>query len=333
MAEPTTSGDEIMSLLLGDNEDVEEAPEVVEAVLSLDDVTVDVDQYSLSAPEQNEEGEEIPESFEFIGSQGPTLSKTVLAEEEEEEVELTVEDAPKEYIAFELGDVDPLEEVAEPVHTGKGGLYSPTVETPKDDDLLGDVGPSPTSTTPDLPDLPEDDEATPPAASLAQAMGAEPQAPSQTVALPTPQASVSAVALPVAATAPPALPDLPDDEPDEVQTPATPQPEESTEPAPDVVNDDRIWPWPKAEPWTPTQVYQEVVAAMEHIKHNRMEQAAHTLDALGPHLDLNLDMLLHISVLMQHLGRHDHVKWTLDMAAYVHPNDAHVQQARAQLLA
>ena len=72
---------------------------------------------------------------------------------------------------------------------------------------------------------------------------------------------------------------------------------------------------------------------MEHIKHNRMEQAAHTLDALGPHLDLNLDMLLHISVLMQHLGRHDHVKWTLDMAAYVHPNDAHVQQARAQLLA
>lgn len=333
MAEPTTSGDEIMSLLLGDNEDVEEAPEVVEAVLSLDDVTVDVDQYSLSAPEQNEEGEDIPESFEFIGSQGPTLSKTVLAEEEEEEVELTVEDAPKEYIAFELGDVDPLEEVAEPVHTGKGGLYSPTVETPKDDDLLGDVGPSPTSTTPDLPDLPEDDEATPPAASLAQAMGAEPQAPSQTVALPTPQASVSAVALPVAATAPPALPDLPDDEPDEVQTPATPQPEESTEPAPDVVNDDRIWPWPKAEPWTPTQVYQEVVAAMEHIKHNRMEQAAHTLDALGPHLDLNLDMLLHISVLMQHLGRHDHVKWTLDMAAYVHPNDAHVQQARAQLLA
>ena len=297
MAEPTTSGEEIMSLLLGDNEDVEEAPEVVEAVLSLDDVTVDVDQYSLSAPEQNEEGEDIPESFEFIGSQGPTLSKTVVAEEEEEEVELTVEDAPKEYIAFELGDVDPLEEVAEPVHTGKGGLYSPTVETPKDDDLLGDVGPSPTSTTPDLPDLPEDDETTPPAASLAQAMGAEPQAPSQAVALPTPQ------------------------------------PEESTEHAPDVVNDDRIWPWPKAEPWSPTQVYQEVVTAMEHIKHNRMEQAAHTLDALGPHLDLNLDMLLHISVLMQHLGRHDHVKWTLDMAAYVHPNDAHVQQARAQLLA
>jgi hypothetical protein len=44
-------------------------------------------------------------------------------------------------------------------------------------------------------------------------------------------------------------------------------------------------------------------------------------------------MLLHVSVLMHRLGRQEHMKWTLDMAAYVHPNDPHVQQARAQLLA
>jgi len=94
----------------------------------------------------------------------------------------------------------------------------------------------------------------------------------------------------------------------------------------------RIWPWPKSDPWTPTKVYQEVVGAMEHIKHGRMEAAANTLDGLGPHLEENLDMLLHISVLMQHLGRQEHMKWTLDMAAFVHPNDPHVQQARAQLL-
>ena len=71
---------------------------------------------------------------------------------------------------------------------------------------------------------------------------------------------------------------------------------------------------------------------MEHVKHGRMEAAATTLDHLGPHLDDHLDMLLHVSVLMQHLGRHEHMKWTLDMAAYVHPTDPHVQQARAQLL-
>ena len=72
---------------------------------------------------------------------------------------------------------------------------------------------------------------------------------------------------------------------------------------------------------------------MDHIKHRRMEEAAAALDGLGPHLDHHLDMLLHVSVLMQHLGRQEHMKWTLDMAAYVHPNDPHVQQARAQLLA
>jgi len=63
-----------------------------------------------------------------------------------------------------------------------------------------------------------------------------------------------------------------------------------------------------------------------------MEEGASTLDHLGPHLDVNLDMLLHIAALMQHLGRHDHVKWTLDMAAYVYPDDPYVHQARAQLL-
>jgi hypothetical protein len=329
MAEPTTSGDEIMSLLLGENEEAEEPIQVVEAVLSMDDVTVDVGQYDLPEPIQDEEGETVPESFDFIGSQGPTLSKTVAAQDEEEDVELTVDDAPKEYIAFELGDVNPLDEVAEPVHTGKGGLYSPTVETPNDDDLLGEIGPSTTSATPELPDLPDDDEPVQAGASLAQAVVAEPQTPAPDVAIPASETTAPAVA--PSSTVTPDLPDLPDDEPEQ-EPPAT-NVQDTSEEAQEIVNDDRIWPWPKAEPWTPTQVYQEVVAAMEHVKHNRMEDAANTLDALGPHLDLNLDMLLHISVLMQHLGRHDHVKWTLDMAAYVHPTDAHVQQARAQLLA
>ena len=320
MAEPSTSGEEIMSLLLGENEEEEDIGPVVEAVLALDDVTVEVDQYAATAA-QDEDGEPVPETFEFIGSEGPTLSSTVESSEPEE-VELTAEDAPKEYVEFDLGNVNPMDEVAEPVHTGKGGLYSPTVETPKDEDLLGDVGPAP-SATPDLPDLPED---TPPAVgNLAQA-----------IATPTP-------ALPemppedMAEPSTPDLPDLPDDDVAMESAPAEPVPAQPApaEPAPQPAEevDNRIWPWPKAEPWSPTQVYQEVVAAMEHVKHGRMEAAAATLDALGPHLDKNLDMLLHISVLLQHLGRHEHMKWTLDMAAYVHPNDAHVVQARSRLLA
>lgn len=336
MAEPSTSSEEIMSLLLGENEEEEDIGPVVEAVLAIDDVTVEVDQYAATTTGLDKDGEAVPETFEFIGSEGPTLSATVESSEPEE-VELTAADAPKEYVEFDLGNVNPMDEVADPVHTGKGGLYSPTVEAPKDEDLLGEVGPAP-SATPDLPDLPEDP--APAAANLAQAIAAPTPAlpelsPEQTPEVQTPEAQT------------PSLPDLPDDEVPMESSPAEPSSAESapTEPAPAESTpteqtpqpaeevDNRIWPWPKAEPWSPTQVYQEVVAAMEHVKHGRMEAAASTLDGLGPHLDENLDMLLHISVLLQHLGRHEHMKWTLDMAAYVHPNDAHVLQARSRLLA
>ena len=341
MAEPSSTNDEIMSLLLGDNEEEEDTGPVVEAVLSLDDVTVEVDQYSITETEHDEDGAPVPESFEFIGSEGPTLSSTVTSQEPDE-VELTAADAPKTYVEFELGTIDPLAEVAEPVHTGRGGLYSPTVEAPKDDDLLGEVGPT-ANATPDLPDLAS--EAPPQGASLAQAMATEtpdlPMLPDETSFAGTP---ASPQAQPMA-TETPDLPDLPEDEPvaavDDTElappvdaaaesvaaAPATDEPN-TTEP----VQQQRIWPWPKAEAWAPTQVYQEVVGAMEHIRHGRMEAAANALDHLGPHLDDHLDMLLHVSALMQHLGRHEHMKWTLDMAAYVHPNDPHVQQARAQLL-
>jgi len=346
MAEPTSTNDEIMSLLLADNEEEEDTGPVVEAVLSLEDVTVEVDQYSIAETEVDEDGEPVPESFDFIGSQGPTLSSTVESTEPAE-VELTTEDAPKTYVEFDLGKVDPLAEVAEPVHTGRGGLYSPTVETPKDEDLLGDVGPAPNA-TPDLPDLAS--ETPPEAGSLAQAMAAEipdlPDLPEETPDVQTPsthQPQDDAVAPPGptgtgAALATPDLPDLPEDEPvpaaevgnSAASDAAQPVADETVSPEP--AQPQRIWPWPKSEAWTPTQVYQEVVSAMDHVKHGRMEAAANTLDHLGPHLEDHLDMLLHVSVLMQHLGRHEHMKWTLDMAAYVHPTDPHVQQARAQLL-
>jgi len=377
MAEPTSTNDEIMSLLLGDNEEEEDTGPVVEAVLSLDDVTVEVDQYSIAETEIDEDGEPVPESFEFIGSQGPTLSSTV-ASQEPAEVELTAADAPKTHVEFDLGNVDPLAEVAEPVHTGRGGLYSPTVEAPKDDDLLGEVGPAPNA-PPDLPDLAS--QAPPQGASLAQAIATEtPDLPDfldEVPAAPTPthsQPQAAAVATSVPATpttaspAPsqaadvaspetpdlPDLPDLPGNEPTavDVAEPVAPAqtdtpaeavvdaaaaehvavPEVSEPASPEPVQNQRIWPWPKGEAWTPTQVYQEVVGAIEHVKHGRMEAAANALDHLGPHLEDHLDMLLHVSVLMQHLGRHEHMKWTLDMAAYVHPTDPHVQQARAQLL-
>jgi hypothetical protein len=336
MAEPTATGEEIMSLLLGDNEALEDEVEVVEAVLSLDDVTVDVDQYELPTTEINEDGEEIPESFQYIEGDGPTLSETV-SSEEEEEVELQPSDAPTASVMFEIEKTDPFAEVAEPVHTGKGGLYSPSTPTANDDDLLGSVGPNAGDVTPDLPDLPEEE---PVHSSLAQATAMEAEATATPELPPDFQmeqtADVPSTGETPVAQAPQgqesALPDLPDDDEVAQQTEAPPstQPQEQVSAPP--IDNNRIWPWPQGQAWDDHQVYQEVVEAMEHIKHGRMNEAATTLDTLGPHLHENLNMLLHISVLMQHLGRHDHVKWTLDMAAYVHPNNPQVLQARSQLL-
>lgn len=336
MAEPTATGEEIMSLLLGDNEALEDEVEVVEAVLSLDDVTVDVDQYELPTTEINEDGEEIPESFQYIEGDGPTLSETV-SSEEEEEVELQPSDAPTASVMFEIEKTDPFAEVAEPVHTGKGGLYSPSTPTANDDDLLGSVGPNAGDVTPDLPDLPEEE---PVHSSLAQATAMEAEATATPELPPDFQmeqtADVPSTGETPVAQAPQgqesALPDLPDDDEVAQQTEAPPstQPQEQASAPP--IDNNRIWPWPQGQAWDDHQVYQEVVEAMEHIKHGRMNEAATTLDTLGPHLHENLNMLLHISVLMQHLGRHDHVKWTLDMAAYVHPNNPQVLQARSQLL-
>jgi hypothetical protein len=336
MAEPTATGEEIMSLLLGDNEALEEEVEVVEAVLSLDDVTVDVDQYELPTTEINEDGEEIPESFQYIEGDGPTLSETV-SSEEEEEVELQASDAPTASVMFEIEKTDPFAEVAEPVHTGKGGLYSPSTPTANDDDLLGSIGPNAGDVTPDLPDLPEEE---PVHSSLAQATAMEAEATATPELPPDFQmeqtADVPSTGETPVAQAPQgqesALPDLPDDDEVAQQTEAPPstQPQEQASAPP--IDNNRIWPWPQGQAWDDHQVYQEVVEAMEHIKHGRMNEAATTLDTLGPHLHENLNMLLHISVLMQHLGRHDHVKWTLDMAAYVHPNNPQVLQARSQLL-
>mgnify|MGYP007008427382 CR=1 FL=1 len=341
MAQTTASGEEIMDLLLGENEALEGSEEVVEAVLSLEEVMVDVDQYELPHEQIDEDGEAVPEAFQFIDGTGPTLSETV-ASEEEEEVELQPSDALEGAVMFEIEKVDPFDEVAEPIHTGKGGLYSSSTPSANDDDLLGSVGPITNETTPDLPDLPDENDALP---SLAQAVAIEqpvaetlPELPDDDVVIPPTQSPSievpSTPQLPVDEEI--SLPELPEDNTTSQAAMAPVEPTQASEEKEDVADpaiaNNRIWPWPEGEPWDDHRVYQEVVEAMEHIKHGRMEEAAVTLDTLGPHLHENLNMLLHISVLMQHLGRHDHVKWTLDMAAYVHPNHPQVHQARVQIL-
>ena len=405
MAPSTTPNNEIMALLLGENEEAEDEGPAVEAVLSMDDVTVDVGQYAVTG-EADDEATPTVASFDYIESVSPTLAATVpAADAEPTPDELRPEDAPKKAVAFEVPDIDPLAEVAEPVHTGQGGVYLSETDTAADTDMSDSVGPSPEAgvdalpdlpdeeeradepislaaaavtdepevvsavpdvpdvpdwpvetapaeaqplTTPDIPDLPFDDEPTPavptaqPAAPVAQ--GSTPDLPF--VDEPASSAPSAQLADAVVQGSTPDLPDmeeqagtfspdLPEDEP--VPTPSLPDINEGTgegvAPTPAAASpvEHRMWPWPASEAWSNQQVYQAVIAAMEHVKHGRLPAAATALDELGPHLDHHLDMLPHVTAIMMHVGRKQHAEWTVNMAAHLFGNDPHVEQARAQV--
>ena len=345
MATPSTSGSDLMNTLLEDNE-TQEDEAAVEAVLSLDDVAVEIDQYETTNP--NEE-----DSFQFISGSTPELAQTVDFEAPEE-VELSASDAPANPVVFDLGDQDPLDDVPEPVPSGIGSLYSPSVKTSKDEDLMGSVGPKvpEPAKTPELPNF----------NNLAQAshVDVEPAAAETVVATPqlpdmsspsTPElplvntvANAAATAVqtpdvPVVAQPPQAettisavsTPDLPVvGQAAETKTaPVEETPQEVAAPTPQVST--RFWPWPAQEAWGAREVYREVVAILEAIKTGQYPKAAETLDSLGPHLDLNFEMLLHIGSAMRALNREEHLQWTLSMAKHVHPNNEHVVAAVEQL--
>jgi len=101
--------------------------------------------------------------------------------------------------------------------------------------------------------------------------------------------------------------------------------------APLVQMDGRIWPWPPKDAWNASQVYKEVVSALEQVKSGNLKEAAETLDNLGPHLSENLDMLLHIGIIMTYLGRTEHLQWTLAMAQRIYPGNEHVSSALTRL--
>ena len=361
-AAPSTSGNELMSLLLSEDLEVPDEDEyVVEAVLTLEDEEVEISQYETVDEE---------DSFEFIGGSGagPTLAQTV-DYVKPEEVQLQVSDAPATPSNFELDEYDPLQDVPEPVHSGLGNLYSPMVKTETDDDLLGSVGPKTSVTmTPNIPDLPDilpskggltsamhQPQPLPiskpipmplpiptpipkvaPTPSLPFAIGATATTPTPTPT-PTPKAAPTPslpFAIGATATTPTPTPIV------QAATPEIPVEEEKPQqvveqvtekPAPIPQTDGRIWPWPAKDAWNASQVYKEVVSALEQVKSGNLKDAAETLDNLGPHLSENLDMLLHIGIIMTYLGRKEHLQWTLAMAQRIYPGNEHVSSALARL--
>ena len=314
---------DLLSTLMN-NDDVEEEEFAVEAVLDLEDVTIEVDQYEDSASK---------DGFSFIDSEGPTLSETVEFEKQEE-VELSAEDAPVIGDRFELPDANPLDEVAEPVHTGQGQLIQSTDEE-DDVDFTGSVGPSP-DTIPELPDSEEEIPLPPNSMTLPEIPEVIEDATPSIPAIPEETAEVVPELPDIEETPTPVVPDkedvpeLPEDA--EINS-SSEQPEREDAITPDVEIGTRIWPWPAGEPMDQREIHRIVVESLGLVRAGRIAEAEHNIDQLGPHLGSDVSLLYHIGLVLQQAGRAEHLNWMLEMARRVHPNDEGVMTAVSHLSA
>ena len=326
----------IFDELMADDDDSWEEGEALDVVLTLDQDPLEVDQYEVTDFDAEE-----PEKIGFMESSSPELHDTV----DHEPVEINADDVGEEIKnvpKLDFTKTDPFDEVPEPVHQGKGTVFSPSQPSKVDDDLLGHVGGS------ELPSLPPDDlyenkidftakkAPAPTPAVVLPSMTKMDTAPAPSVALPQPVSEPVAVQVESEPTTPAEPAPQPVQEPVaeeviETQT-AEPQTEAESVAIPTPAISSRIWPWAEADAWDARQVYREVVSALEMVKSGKTDDAATTIDTLGPHLtDENIDMIYHIGMVLKQLGRIDEVKGMLERAKSAMPDNEHVSSAVAHL--
>ena len=86
-------------------------------------------------------------------------------------------------------------------------------------------------------------------------------------------------------------------------------------PSPVPQAESRIWPWPKGEAWDARRVHREVVSALELVKSGKKDEAASTIDTLGPHLtNDNIDLFYHIGMVLKQLDRTEDVRSMIQRA-------------------
>ena len=326
----------IFDELMADDDDSWEEGEALDVVLTLDQDPLEVDQYEVTDFDAEE-----PEKIGFMESSSPELHDTV----DHEPVEINADDVGEEIKnvpKLDFTKTDPFDEVPEPVHQGKGTVFSPSQPSKVDDDLLGHVGGS------ELPSLPPDDlyenkidftakkAPAPTPAVVLPSMTKMDTAPAPSVALPQPVSEPVAVQVESEPTTPAEPAPQPVQEPvaEEVIETQTAEPQTEAEPVaiPTPAISSRIWPWAEADAWDARQVYREVVSALEMVKSGKTDDAATTIDTLGPHLtDENIDMIYHIGMVLKQLGRIDEVKGMLERAKSAMPDNEHVSSAVAHL--
>ena len=333
----TEISNSIFDELMSEEDDSWEDGEALDVVLALDQAPLEVKQYEIT----NFDSEE-PEEIGFMLSSSPELHETVSHEPEEvsvDDVGEIIKDVPK----LDFTKRDPFDEVTEPVHQGKGAVFSPNTPSKMDEDLLGHVGGT------ELPSLPSDDLYE----NKIDLTAIKAPAPTPAVVLPTnpifnggiqqtelPKPVANPVIQPID-PAPESSPiveatvsvqEVEAEEIDEVKTVPTLATEPVATVVPEPVANSRIWPWAESEAWDPRQVHREVVSALELIKSGKAEDAAKTIDTLGPHLtDENIDLIYHIGMVLKQLGRTDEVKSMLDRAKLAMPDNEHVSSAVAHL--
>ncbi len=346
----TELSNSIFDELMSDEDDSWEEGEALDVVLSLDQDPLEVKQYEATDFESEE-----PEKIGFMESSSPEMHDTVSHEPEEiiaEDVGKEIKNVPK----LDFSKTDPFDEVPEPVHQGKGTVFSPSTPTKLDDDLMGHVGGL------ELPSLPPDDLYE----NKIDLSAKRAPAPTPAVVLPNlpqPHVSTPAVELPKPVATPVVQPTPQVDvNPNNSTKPATVTPdieESDVEEGSEIVEEEdyessvpkevpeieppqaipstpeansRIWPWPEGEPWDARQVHREVVSALELVKSGKRDEAASTIDSLGPHLtDENIDLIYHIGMVLKQLERSEEVKTMLVRANSQMPGNQHVSSAMAHL--
>ncbi len=318
---------EVYNLLMAETEEFNQDDDyAIEAVLSLDEVNVDIDQF-----EPTSFDDEAPEQFQFIASEGPTLNE-VKEYQKMEEVTIESSDVRPNAQSVDFQEFDPIASVPEPVpeQSGKiiteinqgkgsnddidateivGGIEIP--ESPVREEkismsqaIVEEQAQTEQILPPSIPDI--DEQITPP--TIPDIVEEE------TTSTPAPESSQE--------MSPPTVPDI--DEDFAINPPVVPQTAPNAAPEPE---NPSLWPWAQREKWPNGQLDPILIEGFSHVKSGQVEKSAECLDQIGPHIGENLDKLYHVGLLMKEVGRIEDLKDVLERAERLYPTDQRVRTA------
>jgi len=334
--DPTMEDSESTDLLdlLASEIEESDSEEAMPASFSMDDVTVEIDQYV--------------DDDQVTLSQSSNIESLLPkpSQEPEEIYELTEADVPSFVKKFEIPITEEIPTEIEESSTKPIELVQPTAETPKSVEVVSasDVpdpvewtNPSERPATPDPADFDGDGKVDEFEAAFAKqnTISSDPfSSPSKNGEVPNP--------IPRA----PQLSTIPTLQSHAIEIEnevisenyhdkVTTQSEEAQH-NPDTPlefgNNAQFWPWIQQDEWSPSEIKQQLLASMKAAKEQNFAEATVLLDDLGPHLGKKTQLLYSVSRLLIAIGRQQDAENMIDKASKHYPNDANVSLARQKLV-